>query len=641
MLPEALFTSSNINIMILRSSVWPLVGLLTSRIYAIQPSAPGPVSAPLRELPWGQLNFLHTTDTHGWHAGHLQEPSFAGDWGDYVSFAEHLHERADREGVDLLLIDTGDRIEGNGLYDASDPKGKYTREIFKEQHIDVICTGNHELYHRPSSENEFLSTVPNFHGNYLASNLDILDPESGERVALAPRFKQFITKNQGIRILAFGFLYDFTGNANNTFVEPVEKTIQQKWFLEAIHNRNIDLFLIAGHVLLDSPEYNAIFKAIRQVQWDTPIQFFGGHTHIRDYFQYDSKAFGIESGRYMETIGFMSISGLPTHDDKSSLSNEATMRAKNPTFSRRYIDNNLYSFHHHTSLNGTTFSTPHGLNVSTMIASARKSLKLDHGYGCAPSDLWTNRAPFPHENSIFSWLQDEVLPSMISDPARKDIPRLVIVNTGGIRFDIFKGPFTKDTTYTVSPFTSEFRYIKDVPFAVASKLKRILNQEVPQILDLPPEGLGAAMPVSEGSRVKAFDDSSNTDEYTANGYHGAGGGAQVILSSPNENLTAGYTTHDALGSDGDDTVHAPIKFYRVPNVIESRISFPTTSSLKEADELETVDVVYIDFIESYMLLALKFLGQGYEEGDTEAYMEGVTLTEVLRRWVEGNWEGSC
>lgn len=40
---------------------------------ASQPQARPPVSAPLRDLPWGQLNFLHTTDTHGWDAGHLQE----------------------------------------------------------------------------------------------------------------------------------------------------------------------------------------------------------------------------------------------------------------------------------------------------------------------------------------------------------------------------------------------------------------------------------------------------------------------------------------------------------------------------------------------------------------------------------------
>ena len=46
---------------------------ITSRARATQPSALPPVSAPLRDLPWGQLNFLHTTDTHGWHAGHLQE----------------------------------------------------------------------------------------------------------------------------------------------------------------------------------------------------------------------------------------------------------------------------------------------------------------------------------------------------------------------------------------------------------------------------------------------------------------------------------------------------------------------------------------------------------------------------------------
>ena len=49
------------------------VAILPAVTLAAQPSAALPVSAPLRDLPWGQLNFLHTTDTHGWHAGHLQE----------------------------------------------------------------------------------------------------------------------------------------------------------------------------------------------------------------------------------------------------------------------------------------------------------------------------------------------------------------------------------------------------------------------------------------------------------------------------------------------------------------------------------------------------------------------------------------
>ena len=71
---------------------------------AAQPSAAKPIAAPLRKLPWAQLNFLHTTDTHGWHAGHLQEAQYGADWGDYISFAQHLRQRADEDGSDLLLI---------------------------------------------------------------------------------------------------------------------------------------------------------------------------------------------------------------------------------------------------------------------------------------------------------------------------------------------------------------------------------------------------------------------------------------------------------------------------------------------------------------------------------------------------------
>jgi 2',3'-cyclic-nucleotide 2'-phosphodiesterase (5'-nucleotidase family) len=50
-----------------------IIGLLPSVALSAQPSAPKPVAAPMRDLPWGQLNFLATTDTHGWHGGHLQE----------------------------------------------------------------------------------------------------------------------------------------------------------------------------------------------------------------------------------------------------------------------------------------------------------------------------------------------------------------------------------------------------------------------------------------------------------------------------------------------------------------------------------------------------------------------------------------
>lgn len=565
-------------------------------------------------------------------------PSFSADWGDYISFAERLHQKADEEGVDLLLVDTGDRIEGNGLYDASEPKGKYTLKIFGEQDVDVICSGNHELYKNASSENEYYETVPNFLGSYLASNLDIIDPKTREQRPLAQRFKKFTTKNQGIRVLAFGFLFNFRSNSKNTIVQRVQDTIKEKWFQEAIRDREVDLFLVIGHVPLRTPEFASIFKAIRGQQWDVSIQFFGGHTHIRDYAKYGSKAYGLESGRYMETIGFMSITGLPTGGKLESKSIDAAAphvaRVASPTFSRRYIDNNLFSFHQHTDLDDTTFPTKHGRNVSSMIASARKALKLDKTYGCAPRDYWTNRAPYPSENSIFSWLQDEVLPDMVVDVDRVDVPRMVLTNTGALRFDIFKGPFTVDTTYTVSPFTSGFRYIQDVRFSVAKRLLQIINQAVPQL-----------WPASQSFAFKQPVRSVQTSTHRADEPLFPARGQMPLgkdhhAPDHDAELTPGYTTTDDAGSDGDDTIHAPIKFYRVPNALESRIGFPpaaTEGSTESADPV-SVDLVYVDFIESYILLALKFLGTDYAERDTDVYMEGRDMTGLIAQWVQEHWK---
>ena len=433
-------------------------------------------------------------------------------------------------------------------------------------------------------------------------------------------------------------------NANNTVVQPVSQTIQEKWFQEAIRDKEVDLFVVTGHVPLRSSEFDLIYKAIRSQQWDIPIQFFGGHTHIRDYAKYDSKAYALESGRYMETIGFMSISGLRRGGKVASklLGGEENLPTINtsPTFSRRYIDNNVFSFHHHTSLNASNFATEHGRNVSSLIASARKTLKLDKQFGCAPANLWTNRAPYPSGNSIFSWVQEMVLPDMLNDTDRPDTPRLALMNTGALRFDIFKGPFTVGTTYSVSPFTGGFRQIKDVPFSVAKQLLRVLNQEVPQLQQVP-QPLRAKEPVSleqietlVGHPESAFNDRRSDSHQVP----------LAVDDSEVSPLTPGYTTVDDAGNDGDDTLHSRIKFYRVPNCIESRINFPGSSNSSEsdkADDPDTVDLLYGNFIENFILLALKFLGSDYNLGDTEPYADGQDFTDILSKWVQEKWAGEC
>jgi len=470
--------------------------------------------------------------------------------------------------------------------------------------------------------------VPDFKGNYLASNLDIFDPKTGERVPLARRYRKFTTKNQGIRIVAFGFLFDFTGNSNNTVVQPVEETIKEKWFQNAITDREVDLFVVTGHVAIRSEEYSTIYKAIRAEQWDTPIQFFGGHTHIRDYKKYDSKAYALESGRYMETIGFQSISGLATGGKG------VTASVLSPTFSRRYIDNNLFSFHHHTSLNSSSFPTPHGRNISALISTSRTALKLDHQFGCAPIDLWTNRAPYPSNTSIFSWLEQLVIPDMVLDNNRTDKPRIVIANTGAMRFDIFRGPFTRDTTFTVSPFTTGFRYIKDVPYGIADRMLTVLNNEGTILEEAAPELKAWMMaPPEQLARREDVVVSATDDKYSPK---------QQTTLKDEQSLIPGYTTKDDAGDDGDDTLHAPISFYRVPNCIEARIGTSTSTDKEDGEKpVESVDLVYLEFIEPWILLALRFLGAEYELKDTEVYADGVDFTTMIAMWVQENWKGEC
>jgi 2',3'-cyclic-nucleotide 2'-phosphodiesterase (5'-nucleotidase family) len=598
--------------------IWVTLALLGVPAFAAQPGAPKPLEAPLRDLHFGQLNFLHTTDTHGWHAGHLLEPSFSADWGDYVDFADRLREKLEAEGKDLLIVDTGDRIEGNGLYDASEPKGLFTFDIFRSQHMDIICSGNHELYKQNSSENEYLITAPAYADSYLASNLDIVEPDSGDLVPLAPRFKKFTTKKQGIRIIAFGFLYNFDRNYNNTVVRRVEETIKEQWFQDVIRDREVDLFVVTGHSAIRSEEFKAIYSAIRSVQWDTPIQFFGGHWHVRDYKKFDSRSYGLASGRFMETIGFQSINGLASNaSSTTSLS-----------FSRRYIDNNLFSLYHHSGHNSSTFHTDRGHNISKAIQQARQSLDLDQTFGCSDRDLWMDRVRYPSNNSVFSWLDQQVFPGIVNDTRRNDKPRLVITNTGAIRFDIFKGAFTKDTTYIMCPFTSGFHFLKDVPYNRAKNLLHLLNsggeifEQVDQSLAVwkmkIPQQLGI-----HNDRLPLESMASSHDR-------------EQISMSNHLRLIPGYTTVDDAGDDGDDTIHSPISFYRQPNCIQSTINSQNIDL-----ENETVDVVFNEFIQPWILLALKFLGLSYADTDVEKYMPDDNMTTLIAKWVSENWASKC
>lgn len=47
--------------------------VLTRNVRRMQPDASNATTGPRAPLEWGQINFLHTTDTHGWLEGHIKE----------------------------------------------------------------------------------------------------------------------------------------------------------------------------------------------------------------------------------------------------------------------------------------------------------------------------------------------------------------------------------------------------------------------------------------------------------------------------------------------------------------------------------------------------------------------------------------
>lgn len=86
--------------------------------------------------------------------------------------------------------------------------------------------------------------------------------------------------------MAFGVLYDFTGNSNVSKVIKARDLVKESWFLDAVKfPQPIDLFVVLGHnpvrTTVSSSTFGIIYNTIRGLRPNIPIQAFGGHTHIR------------------------------------------------------------------------------------------------------------------------------------------------------------------------------------------------------------------------------------------------------------------------------------------------------------------------------------------------------------------------
>ncbi|KAI1214510.1 Metallo-dependent phosphatase-like protein [Annulohypoxylon truncatum] len=599
----------------------------------MQPDAINATYGPTRALEWGQLNFLHTTDTHGWLEGHLKQGNYGADWGDFVSFSTHFKHQASRMGVDMLLVDTGDLHDGAGLSDATTPDGAISMTVFDKVDYDLLTIGNHELYLATVAYQAMYNISTYWGEKYLTSNVQILNPETNEWQYIGKTHRYFTTQH-GLRVMAFGVLFDFTGNTNVSKVIPAKTMVTQQWFLDILHSPEpVDVFIILGHNPARPTDsistFPVVFDAIRAVHPNTPIQFMGGHTHIRDFAVLDSSSTAMESGRYCETLGWLSMSGFNSNNSGyhgvvpgpagvPNPTRKATQNSTSPfVYSRRYLDWNRRTFEYHAATRyDKKFDYSNGLAVTAEITKYRKQLNLTDVYGCAPQDYCLTCVSFDSTGNIFPLLS-EALSEAVVNESRQDIPRYIIANTGSVRFDLYKGPFTYDDQFIVSPFLDHFLYIPEIPYSVASTLLQSLNKAGAS----QKRSLGV-MPIERDICVDPSPVHLSGIKREEHGEHPSITRRQVV------DLVPGYTTKDDFGTDGDDTAHTGIPYYDIPDF------FQGTAGFNESTTPDVVDVVFVDFIESDLLA---ILGSNYSSSDVSYYIdENFTTRDYLPIYVRNS-----
>ncbi|KAH7872015.1 Metallo-dependent phosphatase-like protein [Lentinula edodes] len=582
------------------------------------------LTKPTRPLEWGELNIIHTTDTHGWLLGHqhasFPEPNYSGDLGDFASFVQHMKQLAIEKDVDLLLVDSGDLHDGTGLSDGFPAGGidaHDANQFIKQLPYDIMAIGNHELYDYINTWDMYTNFVPALDGKYLSSNVNITVFDANNNTIDVPvgnRFRKFTTR-KGRKITSLGVLYDFTGNDVNTTVQSVADMVKEQWFAEAIAEEP-DVFLLVGHMPVSRDNWPAVFNAVRAVHAETPIIILGGHSHIRDCNQPDGRSMALESGRYMETIGWLS----------ANLGSSSDVNAKNNiSFSRRYLDQNRVTYEYHSQQSNNSFDTREGQNITQGLLDLGVKYDLSMLFGIAPQDFTISRDPYPSNGSSLTLFINEAAPySLTLNNTRANISNIMITNSGSQRFDIYSGTFDKNDQISASPFTDAFMFIKDLPLGVAQEVLPALNAAGAD--ERRKRDLGSVLQERESEMWKRGYVNMRYMEWLDEmdrRHNGA-------VKRASQNLTLGYVTSDSCPGVGDDTIHAPLASFDIPDFIGSDTPSLSNDSL--------VDLVFVDFIQEQLLEILNEVQNAttYTDSDVASYTD-VLSNAVLGLYAQHAW----
>ncbi|KAH9485625.1 hypothetical protein JR316_0002535 [Psilocybe cubensis] len=594
-----------------------------------------PLPPPTRQLDWGDINIIHTTDSHGWLLGHQKtsypEPNYSGTLGDFASFVAHMKEIAIERDVDLLLVDSGDLHDGTGLTDGFPAGGidaHDANQFIKQLPYDVMAIGNHELYVYANALDMHRNFAPSLKGRYLSSNANItVFNENGQAVSVpvGERFAKFKTR-KGRKVTSLGVLFNFTRNSHNTTIQKVSDMVKENWFVDAIEEEP-DFFLLVGHMPIDlDSEWSIVFNAVRAVHPTTPILIFGGMSlslsNQRILLTVDIPFVALASILKFPKILTVQLDGRSMSlESGSTLLDRMDEAVKKILRSAAGIWTQIVppSRKFHTGKNEFDYDTLQGENITMGLKQLAEKFDLSFQFGIAPHDFTISQAPFPSNGSLLSLYIENAVPAALAiNNTRASIPNLVITNSGAQRFDIYSGPFTRNDQLTASPFVNTFLFIPNVPFSVASKVLQGLND--------------AGENQSRGllkSRERELYGSGYVD-MIYNRWLAEQDRRGGLERRAAQNLTLGYVTTDACPGVGDDILHAPLPSYSIPEFISS---IPPVV----ADDAP-IDLIFVSFIETDLLQILNSVqtDKTFVTADVSLY-SSVLSNEVLGLYAQYNW----
>ncbi|CAE6423228.1 unnamed protein product [Rhizoctonia solani] len=488
------------------------------------------------------------------------------------------------KSVDLLLVDSGDLHDGSGLtdgYPSGGINGEEAIKSFLKVPYDVMAIGKYKNF------------APKLGGRYLSSNSYLLAKrENGTQFEdlIGSRYRRFKTL-RGRQVTSLGVIFDFKEHNETATIHSPKQMVEETWFTELLLQPT-DVFVLAGHMSVARGEWDVVTDAIRKSHPNTPIAILGGHTHTRYCRQFDPNTMALESGRFMETVGWMSISL-----NKSSPTSPVS-------FERRYLDANNITYMYHSNTTERNFHSVVGKEVDAFNQELTTRWNLGKVHGCSSQNYFIERFKWPHPQNIYAFYIFQVLPEVLVKSSGRKNDYITIINNGMLRFDIYRGTFTWNDQLTVLPFKDPYMYI-ELPWSIARNVKKKLDE-------YPKDHLNAARFLTEKFGPFAYMNAPDRSSQTP------------LSVSPD--LSPGYVIKDECGGNGDDTEHLPIP-------IVNNSDYMSNDPIYQIAPETLVDLIVPKFLKPRVLNAINQLGFNATEDKMHQY-GNLTSKEMFAKYFE-------